>query len=215
MKICLAGCGGIGRLLAPPLARMYPEAEWALYDNDFFEEHNCGRQCFPREHIGWNKAVSLAVFLRKLGVMLAIDHPEGVNDEFAEEADLFVGATDNIQSRRTLAKRAAVTSSRFLYVGNEVDQAEAFIWAHNHDAFLSNIVSNRSPAVWFPNWDAEDDFHMQGRSCMTPEAAPQTAAANMMAASLGIWLLDLNQRNVPAWRMIAGPDGTITTLYRE
>lgn len=213
MKICLAGCGGIGRLLAPPLARMYPTAEWALYDNDSFEEHNCGRQCFPREHLGWNKAISLAIFLRKLGVMLAVDHPEGVNAEFAEEADLFVGATDNIQSRRVLFAQAENKGGQFLYVGNENDQAEAFLWSSLGSDTVAG--SKRYPPTWFPDWNAEDDFHMQGRSCMAPETAPQTAAANMMAASLGIWLLDLNHRNIPAWRMIAGPDGTITTLYRE
>lgn len=203
MNITIIGLGGIGSPLALYLGRMCPDAHFALVDHDIWEERNAVRCPLTRE--GWNKASHMAHELEEMGVG-ATSYPEKFPCEILQFPSLIVACTDNLSSRRAAYYRAKEFNSTYVYAGNTAHVATA--WLNGPGDF----DSPRDPKTWFKGW--EDPDEPVAPSCTAPTRVEQTAACNLMAASLAVWLIDQNVKvgKSAPWKITAdGGNGVITT----
>lgn len=188
-KICLAGAGGIGVVLAPLLCR---DANLLICDEDSYEPKNHGRQ-FPSLLSAENKAVTLARLIEPQTLHQVLHLPRYLKDVMIANApewqgvDFLIGAVDNNRSRRILVEVAQQLEIPAILAGNEHEHGEAHLFIPElYNPFDHHDFPEGDPPPWACNADRTlDEF-------------PQTAIANQMAAAAAMHLL-------LSWRVARNP----------
>ena len=111
LQVILAGAGGVGSRLVPPLVKMLPSGTILdIYDPDIVEKKNLNRQHFCHRDLGKPKAqvlaerysndrVSIRAFFRSVG-------PED-EDALGAYQKLFIGCVDTYEGRMALVNLTA------------------------------------------------------------------------------------------------------------
>lgn len=192
-KYCLVGAGGIGCFIMPMLCH---DADLLICDGDNYEPKNHDRQ-FPSLTSTDNKALVLSRLAQERTFKTVSFIPAYVKDlriknwpEFAG-VDCLVGAVDNNASRRALIDIGMALSIPVVLAGN----------SHNHGEAHMMIPDVYNPLEHFPFADTEPAPWACNAS-KTLEEHPQTALANLMAASAAMHIL-------LSWRESLKPENCI------
>lgn len=175
-QIAIIGCGGVGRILAPVLAKM-TRHKLLLIDGDSYELRNLDRQLLKPTDVGHNKAFCLSEELKSNNPFIRVDIIDAFYTEYSELPDsvkfVFV-CVDNNNARKAITQTAK-EGVLYVFCANEEETGDAFIWQKG----------NPFPEELLAEDDAEDQHH----DCQTDVVRlPQLAMANMAAATAGIYL---------------------------
>jgi ThiF family protein len=114
--VVIVGVGTTGSQMARELAN-YGVGRFVLADGDSLEARNCPRHALTIEHVGMNKAVGMAKYLKKNAPVLYAEpmpfHIDGdltdaQVDHLFRTAHLIVAAPDDRRAQRRVAERALV-----------------------------------------------------------------------------------------------------------
>ena len=179
-KIAIIGAGGVTCHLLPILSL---DHDIVLVDADSFEPGNSTRQ-FPALQSTGNKAETLASMQEGRHTHIIDTIPkylEGnsiVNDPKWKDIDLIIGAVDNNASRRLIYEVCDIEDIPGIICGNETEMGEAhLILPGDYSPFDHHDFIDGEPAPF---------------SCTADEnaaSAPQTSAANFLAAAACIHIL--------------------------
>lgn len=200
----LVGCGGIGAWVLQALSRQATIKNLTLLDGDKIERRNLDRQLFTARHIGRYKA-------------------DALNDQQPKDKKypVITQYLDYELSQRLIAEHQDSPVTLILGVDNHPARVLALSIvnkAHPDSILVSGANGSNAAEAWvyIPAWrghplldpserfpeiltDKEDDpLHPGCASAEVLEAAPQTAAANMAAASYVIQLLNFWTLEAPA-----------------
>ena len=179
-KIAIIGAGGITCHLLPILSLDY---DTVLIDGDKFEPHNSTRQ-FPALRFNGNKAKILASMQmsRTSKEIQDIPHylegPSIVNNPCWQGVDFIFGCVDNNQSRKIIVDICDRTDIPAIMCGNDTEMGDAHLVLPGHyDPFEHRDFGPMTKAPFSCTSDEN------------AESAPQTSAANFLAAACGIHIL--------------------------
>jgi len=182
-NIILVGCGGTGGFIAQCLAKS-TKRPVVLVDGDTFEKKNLDRQLHDTSVIGKNKAeVRHAVFAETASCKMSFV-PKYLDVNFKpEKYPLFMCAVDNHPARKLCLGLADEYKGCAIITGNETIDAEAYFYEYKWKD------SPHDPRVYYPdintNHSGDPLMPCTGDALLTN---PQLAIANMMSASLAMWL---------------------------
>ena len=182
-KVAVIGAGGIAIHLIPLLALDY---EVVVIDGDKFEPHNSKRQ-WPALAAAGGEGVNKATFLANhmLGTGLMISDIPGymeglsiVNNPNWEGVELIIGCVDNNQSRKIICEVADQQFIPAILCGNEKEMGDAHLYLPGYyDPFEHHDFGPMTKAPFSCTSDEQG------------ESAPQTSAANFLAAACGVHIL--------------------------
>jgi hypothetical protein len=171
--IAIIGCGGVGSIIAPVIAKMTKQ-NIILVDGDIYEQRNLERQQFPASAIGKTKATVLANRLEQENPSLEVTAIESFYTEFTRLPDsvtaVFV-CIDNNKGRKHIVGNAS--DALYVFCANENETGDAFVWRKGQD-FPQHLLAETEEEV---------------ESCQVRvQEVPQLAMANMAAATAGLYL---------------------------
>lgn len=238
-RVMLVGCGGIGSLLAEPLARLLMfhehgrEATLVLVDGDRFEPHNAARQLFPAGLAGNKADVTRDRLTVSLGFPVAESVPSFMDAEgfahemgFARSHRVFILAVDNVATHRVCldALDDARGDVTILRPGNGAGDSWGLV------SVCATVVRRSQWLTADPRDTHEEimaprDVAPRGGCAATIPGEPQRLASNMLAAAMTVAYVSaiLDDRMVPdewmgeltgplAWR--GGPAGELVDAGR-
>lgn len=205
VKVVLLGAGGTGGYIAPHLYRIASGAERpvqiVICDGDICEEKNLIRQNFVEQDIGRNKAAVLAQrysaafgvtcyykpnYVESISQLYDLISPEYIRNpyhEFRLEAQrvVLIGAVDNNQSRK-LCHEAFCQACDLIYIdaGNGKETGQVVCGVRQKWRTLFKPVASLYPDILQP----EDKFPTELSCAERAVSAPQSIAANLMAATV-------------------------------
>ena len=195
-KIAIVGAGGITCHLLPILSL---DHNIVLIDGDKFEPDNSTRQ-FPALHknsYGVNKAEYLASIQAERAafnieaISNYLEGPSIVNNPAFDGTHMVFGCVDNNESRRLIVDLCDRLDLPGILCGNETEMGEAhLILPGYYDPFDHHDFGPMTKAPFSCTADEN------------AESAPQTSAANFLAAACGMHIL-------AAWRRTESRDNLI------
>ena len=213
VKIILLGAGGTGGYIAPHLYRLLYSLDrpvkFILCDGDTVEEKNLVRQNFTQADLGKNKArvtaerYSAAFGLEASYIPAYVENPERLEElikpdyyrtgryvthpkngvrypEEVPELVILIGAVDNNRSRQ-MCHTVFQHTRELIYIdsGNGEATGQVVCGIRRGGKTIYQPVGGRHPELF----EEEDKFPTQ-RSCAEASvSAPQTIAANLLAAA--------------------------------
>jgi len=196
VKIIMLGAGGTGGHIAPHLYRLlYTLArpvKVIIADGDIVEQKNLVRQNFISADLGRNKAQVLAERYAQAFGMEAQYIPDFIEDEDRliklTKPDLYsqgrlsilIGAVDNNKSRR-LCHQVFTKADNLIYIdsGNGEYTGQVVCGIRRNDRTYYKPVGEAYPDVLLDT----DTFHSELSCAQAAVSAPQSIAANIMAAA--------------------------------
>ncbi len=174
------GCGGGGSITAPLLRKLFDSTQVMLVDGDVFEDKNLDRQFFDGEHIGKNKAESLAEMLG------ALYKPEWFHAGLLrlKASDVLFVCVDNNAARLQALLACDQQGCRAVFQANEYTQAEAYWYEPSWKG------TPNDPRVFYPDILTDRSGDPLGPPGCVEEAkvSPQLVLANAWSSSLALSL---------------------------
>lgn len=210
VKIVMIGAGGTGGHIAPHLYRLLCALDrpvrFIVCDGDTVEEKNLVRQNFTKADLGENKAKVTAErysnafgletsyvpsFIEDIGTLTGLTQPvcwhniqtaeDGtVTRDTVSELVILIGAVDNNRSRQ-LCHEVFMAAEDLIYIdsGNGEYTGQVVCGVRQNGRTVSPPVGLR-----YPDMFQTDDLFPSEVSCADASvSAPQTIAANLMAAT--------------------------------
>ncbi len=210
VKIVMIGAGGTGGHIAPHLYRLLCALDrpvrFIVCDGDTVEEKNLVRQNFTKADLGENKAKVTAErysnafgletsyvpsFIEDIGTLTGLTQPvcwhniqtaeDGtVTRDTVPELVILIGAVDNNRSRQ-LCHEVFMAAEDLIYIdsGNGEYTGQVVCGVRQNGRTVSPPVGLR-----YPDMFQTDDLFPSEVSCADASvSAPQTIAANLMAAT--------------------------------
>jgi len=211
LRPLIIGAGGVASYMLPVLLRQFTVRHGVLIDADVLEARNLDRQVFKQEHVGHNKATALLqtcevdmlddiedygyVRMVSLEEWFTKDCLEKVTSEypFIEEKDfnIIICLVDNNPTRKEIFELSDKLNIPTLVCANEIFESQAYFYVperHNKD---KAELAKFDPRVRYPEIVEDQGDDPRNPNCQTTqEAYPQLASSNMMAAALGMQLLN-------------------------
>ncbi|OGI15742.1 MAG: hypothetical protein A2878_02965 [Candidatus Moranbacteria bacterium RIFCSPHIGHO2_01_FULL_54_31] len=186
-RVIMIGAGGIGTLLAPPLARYLrqkcPKATFVLIDGDQFEPKNEERQEF--DELG-NKAEVTAARLQRSLPGLAIE----AKPRFVTADNVFVlipekcfvfSCVDNHATRKLLSEHCATLKDVVLISGgNGFDDGNVQVYIRRSGKDVTPPLTHLHPEIARPADRNPDEMSCEERAAA---GTPQLAFANLTVAA--------------------------------
>lgn len=195
-RIKVIGCGGVGGVLTPILARFlryrYPETELWFIDGDTYEPRNAERQVFD-ELV--NKAEETARRVRqKFPEIVVRAVPEYITEASAagliREGDVVVAGVDNHRSRKILSDRVGELDNALLISGgNELTRGGLQVyWRKGGVDKTLPLTNEHHPEIANPT-DQMPGPHCLERAVVEPQLILMNAAVAIgMLNALYAWL---------------------------
>jgi hypothetical protein len=205
-KAFIVGAGGTGGYLIPPLAKLllkHPLTKniaITIIDGDKFEEKNTARQFMVTDNIGQNKAEAMVETCSKMGMngLFSIDEYIRTSSfvPFLEEssAPLIIAAVDNDATRAHIIDAIGMACKEkdffFLTPGNS-DGLEKVTGQNMWYGRINGEDYGVNPKLAAPNIrEPQDTIPVAGSCALLQESRPQLIAANFMAASRALAVID-------------------------
>ena len=218
-NVLIVGAGGVTACLIGQLIKLFKKAETpplvTIQDADILEERNLDRQLFLPEDVGKAKADALVERYES-------EYPRGL---LKADVSWFVpgssipwgtfvfASVDNHAARRAILAEVDERETECIILGNEYWDADAQYYTPK---VPSSVLSDPwiwkgtrlDPRVRFPEILTDktgDPTAPQGCVGLAQERSPQLAAANMAAATCGLWLFLFHVVERPRLRPEAQP----------
>lgn len=181
--VILVGCGGTGAFVAQCLAKScrFPVV---LMDKDVYEKKNLDRQLHDDTSIGKYKCYELFRLFHANAQSAWSTIRMYLDNSFSPEGPcLFICAADNHPARVMCLQKADECSGYAIIAGNETIDADAAFYHSDWNG------GNLDPRIYMPGLlsDHSGDPLMPCTGDALKKT-PQLAIANMMSASLSMWL---------------------------
>lgn len=214
--VILVGTGGIGTNLLEPLTRLlmfHPNGSWKIIiaDGDEFSESNLTRQLFDPEAINQNKAIATACRLKFAPNLMPIGEYMNRNSMYGllsglgfylrpEHPLLFVSCVDNHASRKLFLESLDEHVSSYAFVNPSNGYETVQVSLHLR---LNGQNKTVHPFERYHDIAHPTDYIPGGCQEEAP-AVPQLLAANFLAASGALMLVNALLEDKPVYDELVG-----------
>jgi len=163
--------------------------ELVIIDRDTLEDRNVERQLYHFDHVGEDKASILAAYIREVSLIPVTPVKEWFTNTTPIDPDSFIIClVDNHVARLAVLEQCDHTGSCAVIGGNEQWSADAYYY----DPVFKDSMAD--PRIRYPEILTDKSDDPTRPPCNDEEAlaaAPQSAHANAMSASMCMQLIQL------------------------